>query len=455
MVMLKTAAPRRAVLRGMLNGLGVGVALPFLDCFLNENGTALASGLPLPARFGTWYWGCGHTPGHAVAERTASGQGIEFLDECAPLKPYAKHINYFGGFNSPLDGLTNYVHHSGWVSARTGTAPPNTGDIPAPTFDLLIADAIGDGTRFRTLDINSMGNPKVSYSARNTYSRGAAEGSALGLYTRVFGAGFADPNSADFTPDPDVMVRKSVLSAVMEDSKKLQNRVGKADQARLDAYFTSIRQLENQLALQMEKPAPNRACVRPKDAAGKYDQPLASIAVVDEVAANHKILTEILVMAVACNQTKVFNMVFNDAFSSIRRQGDSNTHHTLTHEEETDPKLGYQPGAFWFNCQVMKGCADFVAAFAKFPEGDKSLLDNTLIFAGSETSYARLHGINNLPMMTFGAGGGRVKTGMHIVGNGDPVTRVGYTVMRAMGLSMPKWGTKSLETSKAITEILA
>ena len=91
--------------------------------------------------------------------------------------------------------MTNYVHHSGWVASRTGSAPPNTGDVPAPTFDLLIADAIGGGTRFRTLDINSMGNPKISYSARNTYSRSAAEGSALGFYTRVFGSGFADPNS--------------------------------------------------------------------------------------------------------------------------------------------------------------------------------------------------------------------------------------------------------------------
>ena len=76
MAHLRTSAPRRVVLRGLLNGFGVGVALPFLDCFLNESGTALAAGTPLPARFGTWYWGCGHTPGHAVAERTASGQGI-------------------------------------------------------------------------------------------------------------------------------------------------------------------------------------------------------------------------------------------------------------------------------------------------------------------------------------------------------------------------------------------
>ena len=50
---------RRRILRGMMNGAAVTVALPFLDCFLNGNGNALASGAPMPVRFGTWLWGCG------------------------------------------------------------------------------------------------------------------------------------------------------------------------------------------------------------------------------------------------------------------------------------------------------------------------------------------------------------------------------------------------------------
>jgi len=50
---------RRRVLRGMLNGAAVSVALPLLDCFLNDNGTAMAGNAPLPLRFGTWTWGLG------------------------------------------------------------------------------------------------------------------------------------------------------------------------------------------------------------------------------------------------------------------------------------------------------------------------------------------------------------------------------------------------------------
>ena len=44
---------------------------------------------------------------------------------------------------------------------------------------------------------------------------------------------------------------------------------------------------------------------------------------------------------------------------------------------------------------------------------------------------------------------------LHVVGNGDPITRIGFTLMRAMGVPIERWGTKSLQTSKPITEILA
>jgi hypothetical protein len=159
-------------------------------------------------------------------------------------------------------------------------------------------------------------------------------------------------------------------------------------------------------------------------------------------------------MAVACNQTRVFNMVYNDNFSRIRRKGETYTHHVLTHEEQADPHLGYQPTAFWFNCKSMEACAQFLEAFKKVREGAGTLLDNVLMFANSETSFARIHSVDNIPVMTFGKAGGRIKTGLHIVGNGDPVTRVGFTCMRVMGMPIESWGVNSLRTTKPITEIM-
>ncbi len=62
---------RRHVLRGMLNGGVVAVALPVLDCFLNDSGTAYANGAALPVRFGTWFWGLGGNNAILVPRRRA------------------------------------------------------------------------------------------------------------------------------------------------------------------------------------------------------------------------------------------------------------------------------------------------------------------------------------------------------------------------------------------------
>ena len=43
----------------MLGGCAVNVALPLLNCFLTDNGDAMANGAAIPQRFGTWQWGLG------------------------------------------------------------------------------------------------------------------------------------------------------------------------------------------------------------------------------------------------------------------------------------------------------------------------------------------------------------------------------------------------------------
>jgi hypothetical protein len=438
---------RRKLLRGMLNGAAVSVGVPLLDCFLDTNGTALASGAPIPFRFGTWFWGLGHNPNRAI--KPGEGTSYEFVDECMPLAPYKKDINFFSNFNIFLDGRPTVVHYSGWVTARTGTVPVGAPDITYPTLDVLVADAFGGASRFRSIEATATGNPRDSYSARNTASPNAAEADPVALYTRIFGADFADPNKADFKPDPEVMVRRSVLSGVKEQSDHFIRDLGTADKVRMDEYFTSVRQLEQQLDLQLQKPAPAEACVIPsKPAEGVVGTELETVLV------NHKIMANLLAMAAACNQTRVFNMLYSQALSTLHRRGEAFIHHTLTHEEPFDTKLGYQAQVGWYNLRGMGAFADFIQAFASIKEGDGTLLDNTLIFANSDTSFAKLHLLDGIPVMTVGSAGGRLKTGMHIDGKGDPISRIGLTVQRALGLPADKWGSASMQTSKAISEVL-
>lgn len=440
---------RRSFLRGSIGGGLVAVGVPLLDCFLNDSGTALASGAPIPVRFGTWFWGLGHTPGRGIAEQEVPT--IRFLEETQPLVPHRDVINYFSTFNTPLDGKPSAVHFTGWVATKTGNVPRTFGDTPLPTIDVLVADEIGGNSRFRSLDLSSTGNPRDSYTFRNATSRNVANVSPLAFYQRVFGADFVDPNKAEFTPPPSVMVRQSVLSAVHEDSRDFAKSLGAADRARMDEYFSSIRQLERQLELQLQRPEVSPVCRAPMP---PPEQEQLGIEI-DVAQRNHKLLTDILVMALACNQTRIFNMLYSQALSLLRRRGESFTHHTLTHEEPIDASLGYQREVAELHVTSMEALADFIEAFKSVPEGDGTLLDNTLIFANSDTGNSRIHSVDNIPVMTIGSGGGRVRMGNHIAGNGDPISRIGLTTMQALGLNIERWGTGSMETTKTISEILA
>ncbi len=439
---------RRRVLKGILNGTAVNVALPLLNLFLNGNGNALANGEQIPLRFGTWIWGLGMNDVIFTPKKT--GANFDLPEEIAALAPVQKHLNLFTRFNTFKDAAPLMCHHTGWVILRTGMAPTLQQVRPGETIDVTVAKKIGSTTRFPIISATATGDVRHSYSYESENSVNAPEFSPVGFYRNLFGADYQDPNAAEFKPDTNVMIRKSVLSGVLDETKSLQRAAGAEDRARLDEYFTSLRDLERQFDLQLTKPEPRAACLRVAEIKG---EPSAGIDTV-QVAQRHKVMTQLMAMALACDQTRVFNMSYAGETAATTKAGYDKPHHTATHEEVTDPVLGYQPEVSWFTRRAMESWAEFVAILAGVKEGDGTLLDHSLVYAMSDISYAKIHSLDNIPMFTAGTAGGRLKTGLHIQGNGDPGTRLGYTLMKVLGMDVPSWGTLSNTTSKEISEIL-
>ncbi len=439
---------RRGFLCGSLQGVAISVGLPFLDLFLNSNGDALAAtGAPLPRRFGTWFFGCGMNPQrwNPISE----GRDWELTPELLPVADIRDKMNVLSGFSVKMAGESNQVHRTGVFGTLCGGAPKTAESIEGPSLDVLISDHVGMRTRFRSLEMAAMGDPRHSNSLRDVSSVNPAEPSPLSLYSRVFGLGFSDPNAAEFSPDPRLLLRQSALSIVAVDRKRLERILGHNDRQRLDQYFTSVRQLEQQIALQLEEPEPLAACRIPDS---PTQIPIDSE--VDHVVANHALMAETLALALACDQTRVFNMTFSNRASGLRMPGSADTHHTLTHEEARDKTLGYQPRATAFVLRTMQAWTSFVKTLDAVPEGSGSLLDNCLVMAHSETSEANTHSVMGLPFMTAGSAGGKIRTGLHVSGVGDSTSRVGLTMQQAMGLNIGSWGTDQNQTSRPITEIL-
>lgn len=435
---------RRTVLRGMLGGTAVSVALPFLDCFLDANGTALAAtGGELPVVFGSWFQNLGLNPGRW--KPATVGANYQNNVELKVLDPFRDRINVVSGTKYFLDGRPLETHVSGVQIATMGSLP--LGVNSDPSLDTTIADVIGNRTRFKSIEIALSGG-RQSLSRRKGGAINPSEPSPGALYARLFGPEFKDPNSAEFTPDPQVMARRSVLSAVSEERKQVMKRVGASDRARLDEYFTSLRQVEQQLDMELQKPAPMAACRVPE--AVEQAEPGRNV---EAVARNNKLFGTLLAHAIACGQTRVFNMNFGT--QGLRTPGGVRDWHSLTHEEPIDPKLGYQKDVTWFIEFATGTFAEFLTLLDNYKEGPGSVLDRTLILWQTDHGYARTHTMDDLPILTIGSGNGRLKTGMHIVATGDPSTRVGLTVQQVMGVPINSWGRLSNETSKPLTDIIA
>jgi hypothetical protein len=443
---------RRSLLRGLLGGSAVCLGLPALDVFLDGNGRAWADGAKLPVRFGTYFWGLGLTDTPTGGTRWVpkkQGAGWEITPELESLKPVAGKVSVFSGFRVIGDGKPNLVHWSGHASILSGAAPAITNNMDGPSFDTRIADAIGSSTRFRSLEVSPSGKV-LSYSTRTGKSFATPETTPIALYARVYGEGFQDPNNPNWKPDPNIMLRQSVLSAVKDQRTALMQDVGKADQVKLDQYFTSLREMENQLAIQLQKPEKCESCVVP--AKPKEGPKSASI---DVVNANNKAMAKMLAMAMACNQTRAFNVVHTPGSSETYIAGDSKIYHQYTHDEPTDAKLGYQPMSSKLAGLVMQGFGDFLGELDAIKEGDGTLLDNSLVMGFSDTGYAKIHSLENIPMFLAGGAGGKHKAGQHIATKGESVTRVSLTAQQIMGAAVGEFGVGAMKTSRPISEVMA
>jgi len=444
---------RRSMLRGLLGGTAICVGVPALDVFLDGNGKAWADGAKLPVRFGTYFWGLGLTDTPSGGSRWVPkkiGAGYEVTPELISLANLRDKVSVFSGFRAIGDGKPNIVHWSGHASILSGVAPAVSNRMDAPSFDTKVADALGATTRFKQIDLSATGQASAAYSTRTGKSFSTPETSPLDLYKRLFGEEFQDPNDPNWKPNPDIMLRQSVLSAVAEERQALLADVGYSDKVKLDQYFTSIREVENQLELQLQKPDKCEACVIP-------DAPPATSksVTVDVINANSRMMARILAMGLACNQTRVFNMVHTPGTSVAYIAGETKTYHQITHDEPTDAKLGYQPKSSELAGMIMQAFGEFLTEMDAIKEGDGTLLDNSLVMGFSDTGYAKIHSIENIPVLFAGGAGGKHKAGQHIAAKGESITRLSLTAQQIVGVPVGEFGLGAMKTSRPISEVMA
>lgn len=404
--------------RTLLKGLGVSMALPWMES-LSVAGETVVGGkvaASIPKRMGFIFVPNGVHPRDWHPKR----QGYDF-----DLTPILKPLSRVQDDLCVLSGLTHDKGRSNGDGpgdhARsasvflTGAQPRKTSGAnirSGISVDQVAAQSIGHNTRFASLELGcedgrTAGSCDSGYSCAYSSSISwSSEDAPVGKETNprlTFERMFAKDQKGQTGKSQarrDAL-QKSILDFIGDDAKRLQKRLGKNDQRKLDEYLTGVREVERrvtrtedvELNLDLNYPIPSGV---PKD----YG---------DHV----RLMCDMMVLAFQTDSTRVASFMFANASSnrSYRTIGVPDGHHDLSHHGDKEDKLDKIRKINIFHTTQL---AYLLEKMKTIREGDGTLLDNSMIVYGSAIRDGNRHDNGNLPVILAGRGGGTIDPGRHI-----------------------------------------
>jgi hypothetical protein len=449
--MSKPLLSRRTILRGF----GTAMALPMLDAMLPSGGIVQAAvagvGSPKAAPIRMAYM---FTPnGVNYPEWTPSGEGAAFqLSKLLkPLESIKADINVLTGLtldNARAKGDGPGDHARSAAAFLTGAHPHKTAgkDIKlGVSVDQVAAGKIGKLTRLPSLELGLdkgtvAGECDSGYSCAyvsNISWRGEAspmpkEIDPASLFDRLFGSG--ESRSAAEVARA-ARRQKSVLDFVAEDSARLQKKLGASDRAKLDEYQTSIREIEKRIQ--------GAAVGGPSAAAVAKPTMSRPDGIPGTTQAHMRLMVDLLVLAFQTDQTRIGTvMVARDGSNrNFPDLGITEGHHSLSHHGGNPAKVAAIQKIDQFH---MEQFAYFVTKLKSVKEGEKTLLDNTMLLCGSGIGDGNRHNHENLPIVWAGRAGGLVKTGKHVVfPKNTPLCNLYLSMLDMAGVKEERFGDSS------------
>jgi len=420
--------------RRMLRGLGVSVALPWLESLpvWGDEPHLNQAGSEAPVRLAVIFSGNGF---HSK-EWWAKGEGreMELGQVLMPLHDFREKMLVVRGlFNA--EALKGNIHSSQTGNLLSGAPLASGGEIRSGTsIDQVLAQRYGNSTKVSSLVLGcEKSNPAVHKNYSMLYSSHISWSSpTTPTPLEIYPALAFDRLFKDEVSKGD----KSVLDAVLADAGSLRRGISTGDQRKLDEYLDSVRDVEQRIAnagkkgqLQGWRPTldkPNLA--RPADG------------IPQDIAEHMRLMADILVLGFQTDTTRITTLKLNNDHSSLRFPNlgvDYMIHHLLSHSDTAD----------WL--KVNQFFVEQVAYVARkldaIQEGPRTLLDNSMILYCS-SMLTGSHDARQLPVVLLGGGGGRIKGGRVLAYNEKPdrqMCRLYLSMMDKMQVRFPQFGDAS------------
>jgi len=433
--------------RATLKGLGISMALPLLDAMIPA-GTALAKTAAAPKpRAGFFYIPHGmimdNTPyGKEVDAWTPSGEGANFtLNKIMqPLEKYKQQLLSFAHLeNAASAGSVHTLNPATWLSAvRPDNSQP--GAHMATTLDQLIAAKLGQDTALPSLEVAAEttiqsaacgGGAGACYysstlSFRNDHTPLPMEYNPRKVFLQLFGEGDSDAERALISRQTS-----SILDLISDRTRALRSELGAADQRVMDSYLETVREIERRL---------EKAKARDLSAIKLPNAPVGELDNFNEQVA---MMFDLIALAYQANLTRVasYIMVAEGTNRSYNFIGVPDSFHPLSHHANDRERLRKLTLVqTWHTEQFAK----FLDKMAATPDGEGSILDNSIFMYGSNMSNSDRHNNYPLPIILLGGGGGTLKGGRHIVPpERTPVANLHLTVLNKLGIEQSSFSNST------------
>ncbi len=411
MFITKKHLPRRTILRGA----GAAIALPFLEAMIPAR-TVLAqtAAVPQAPRFlglvAAHGWACTYwhdADATSLAPTAGRNVGLGFIH--TPLEPFQDQLTIVAGLDGtssmPPAGTTG-GDHARLAAALTGAPPSRTGIHLGASVDQMIAQKYGQNDLLPSLQVgiedpgSNTGVCGWGYSCAYTNSiswAGAArplphEINPQVVFERLYGDGAS--------PDQRLARKKasaSILDRVIGRISDVNKTLSMPDRSRLNEYLENVREVERRVQLSAN------AVLESPD----IDLSAGSARSIDE---HIRLMWDLQFLAFQGNITRVsaLLLVRDESGTSYPESGVNTAHHGSSHHGED---LARREDYAKINRYHTKLLANFLKKMKETPDGDGTMLDNSLVFWTSNMGNANQHSHVNVGALMVGGAGGRHKTG--------------------------------------------
>ncbi|TWU16263.1 DUF1552 domain-containing protein [Allorhodopirellula heiligendammensis] len=318
--------------------------------------------------------------------------------------------------------------HRAEASILTGTPMGSAGRaVNTISIDQLLAKHLGNATRFPSLVLATGGSNSPCYTESGATITPTTSAATL------FADLFIDDSQQERTKQAArVRQGRSIMDVVAEDARSLQRTLGRGDRDRLDAYFTSVRGLEQRMQQ-------SEAWARRPKPEVDADQPI-DVRNPNDLIGRFKTMCDVVKLALQTDSSRFITLHLPGTGGVVPIDGVDQAYHSLSHHGLDETKLSQLAIV---EEAIVSQWGDFMRSLAQVDDAHGSLLDDTTSMLTSNLGNASNHSNQNMPVMI---GGGPFSHAGHLAfsqKNNYPLANFYVSVLQKFGLEIDQFASST------------